>query len=526
MGEVLQEFPISCDRGGFNYNPNIDTIPAYAMVNGSKNLNLNKGGRKPRGGTSKVTGVSRGSSRGMGIIQYSLKNGTSYIVSASAAGNIYKNDTATIHTGWTINKHVSFEVIDELLFACNGADRPRYWDGAAASMTQMTTLHADWTGVNFPSKFIVHGRGVSERLWACGCPTTPYTVYVSANGNGNDFSTGGGGKAIDISTGDEYGIVDLAVFGDRIFAIGKHRVYLIDDTDAAVANWGYGEAIWRGGGNKGLVINSPSDLISFQETGDIYSVVAAFQTGDYQYASLSNPLTVPIAERPYIQLWIQELVDMLKIDNFHCVDDPINRCIYFFVTPTGYLTNKTALVYYYDRPPAEAWMIHENLSYASGYDASASCLVEVAVGNYQVYTIDYSGMIWKLQTTNLNDDSNSYYKGWIMPYTGCTLSHLEKEFAYTKTITQPEGDHNLIVNTWVDNTQLAQGTISLGGVGAGLDSFVLDTDTLGGDALINHSKANDVIGKRIKHEFFNSSINEDFFISAYSIFFEPLGLNP
>ena len=526
----MEYYPIPCDRGGFVANPNIDMIPPYMMIGNTKNLNLEDGGRQPRGGTSKVTGTSRGSSRGMGIIQYELTGGTDFIVSGSAAGSIYKNDTDTIHTGWTANKHICFKIFEELLFACNGADRPRYWDGAAASMTQMTTLHADWGTVpnptNYPSKFIVHGRGVSKRLWACGCPDTPFTVYASANGNGNDFSTGGGGRAIDIETEDPYGIVDLAVYGDRIFAIGRHRVFPIDDSSTAVADWGYEEPIWTAGGCKNLVVKTPNDVVMMTETGDIYSLQAAFQTGDYKYASLTNPLNVPINERPYIQKWIQENIDLTKLDNFHAIDDPIHRCIYFFMTPNGYTTDKTALVYFYDRPPNEAWMIHNNFSYASGYDASASCVVETAIGTYQVYTIDYSGVIWKLQTTNLNDNNNPYYHGWERPYTGCGNVVRNKLFLGEKIVTQPAGTHNLNITPYVDNTQLSTTTISLDGGGATLDNFILNTNALGGDQLIDDTALTGSVGKRSKSEIYNSNINEDFFVSQQIIEFEWCGESP
>mgnify|MGYP001571837569 CR=1 FL=1 len=522
-------YPIPMDRGGFSYNPNIDTIPIWAMVDNTKNLMLDKGGRRPRGGTTHVTGVSM-ASRVMGIKQYKA-SGTNFILRATADGKIYKNDTDTINTGWATSKKVRFEIMNKLIFAANGYDRPKYWDGSAGSMTNLTTLHADWTGTNFPSKFIIHGRGVSRRMWAIGCPSTPYSVYFSKNDDPNDFSVGGGGGVIDVDTGDDVGVLDFIVYGDRLFVGGKNKFYLIDDDDASIANWGYQEAQWDGGTYTDLLIRIPSDTITMDDKGNIYSVIAAQEYGDYSYASLSNPdphgpFKVPLNENPHITQWIQEFIDLSKIDNFHAVCDKTYECVYFFMTPNGYTTNKLALVYFYNRPPQEAWMIHNNYSYSSGYDASSSVVIEVGIGNYRVYTGDYSGILWKLQTANNNDNGSSYYKGYTTPYISIDNPVLLKKFIDGTVITEPEGDYYISTNTFVDNVMLSSGQVSLSGSGSALGSFVLGESRLAGNRLISDRWKMGSIGKRAKIELYNNSVNEDFFISQILLQIKLLGVKP
>src|SRR3990172_10590379 len=116
------KYGIPCNRGGFSYNPNIDTISPYMMVDNTKNLNIDKGGRRPRGGTQHVTGTSMGS-RIMGIKQF-LVGGENFIVRGTADGKIDKNDTDTINTGWEADKKIKFEIMNDLIFACNGYNRP------------------------------------------------------------------------------------------------------------------------------------------------------------------------------------------------------------------------------------------------------------------------------------------------------------------------------------------------------------------------------------------------------------------
>lgn len=514
------EFPIPLDRGGFNYNPNIDTVPSWAMVDSSKNINLQKGGRSPRGGTSHVTGVSM-ASRTMGLKHFKSPSSVDFKVRATADGKIYRNDADTISTGWQANMKVRFEVMNKYLLACNGYNIPKYWDGVAASMSNITTPHVDWTGVNYPSKFIIHGRGVSRRMFALGCLSTPYSLYYSDNDNPLVFS----GTPIDIDTSDDVGLRDFVVYGDRLIVGGKDKFYLLNDEDASTANWGYQEAQWNGGTVRDMLIKTPTDIIAMADTGEVYSVLAAQKYGDYEYASLSNPTSVALNENPHISDWIQENIDLTKLDNFHSCVDRKNRCVYLFMTPIGYITNKVALVYFYERPPAEAWMIHNNYSYDSGYDASCSASIETSTGNYEVWTGDYDGLLWKLQQTNLNDNGNPYYHGFTSPYINCGLD-IDKVFKEGVIVTQPEGSYYLKVNTHVDLTLLPQKQISLDGGGSLLDSFVLDVDSVGGANLSVGEWNIGSVGMRVKCELFNSSINEDFFLSRMIIRFKPLGVLP
>ena len=79
-------------------------------------------------------------------------------------------------------------------------------------------------------------------------------------------------------------------------------------------------------------------------------------------------------------------------------------------------TNVTkCLLYYIDRPPREAWMLHDNEYYASGFDASYAAEFRASQGVWKIYTGDYSGNLWKLEEANANDNSNMFYGGFTTP---------------------------------------------------------------------------------------------------------------
>ena len=133
MGYAGQSLIVPCSVGGWNTNPNVDTLPPQ-MMEDVTNINYHLGGRHTRGGTQKVySNPIDGSPRVMGAYQYVKKNGNSFIIIATADGKIYSNYTTLIASGLTINKVVTFETFDDKVYICNGADMPQVWDGLTAT---------------------------------------------------------------------------------------------------------------------------------------------------------------------------------------------------------------------------------------------------------------------------------------------------------------------------------------------------------------------------------------------------------
>ena len=513
-------YQIPCNQGGLNHNPNIDMIPSVAMVHPSRNINLNEGGRKSRGGTSKVNAsAGYGGARIVGAYDFRLQNNNQFQVVATADGKIWKDTTTTLKTGWTIDKHVSFSVMNNVLYICNGANRPQVWDGSAASTSDLTNIPTDWVGTSFPFQMIVHGKGASERMWAIGAK--PNTIYASKLNNGiaeADFSDANV-LTFYIETGDNKGITGGVEFGDRLIVFSKRQAYMIDDTSTNTAYWGYYKAPWTGGlANYNLIVKTPNDLIAMTDDGDIYSVVAVESYGDYKAASIVRPA--------FLDRWIREYINLTEIDNFHAVYNPTLNYIDFFMVykKPGVTNNNLALRYFINLGPLGGWMPQDNQSHASGYDASCSFLWKVSEGKYEIRTGDYSGYIWKLETANKNDDGNGYYAGFKTPHMPFGDARTTKHYKRTRVVCEPRGNWNIQVKTWVDGNYKGAQNIVLGDVGAVLDEFVLDTDVLGGQELTDTSFENENVGKRVQYEIYNSTAGETFFISNIMVDFKPVGV--
>lgn len=524
MSYSNQVFKVPLANAGLNASLNSDTVPPTSSVVGSKNINLHKGGVGKRGGTALVDAAAMsGTPDIVGIHDFYLSSGTQFVVRATGDGKIYKDDTTTIKTGWTASNIIaSFAEMNNLLYITNGIDVPQVWTGSG-NTTDLANVPTDW-GAAGPKQMVNHGFANGEQMWAFAAPSHPYDVYCSKDNTGGtseaDFSDAEV-LTIHINTGDGYGIIGGFEFQDRIFAVGKKQTYQIQDVDVDRANWGYNAAGWTGGAaSHRLIAKVPNDVLMMMDDGEIYSITAVQQYGDYKSASLTRPA--------FINNWIADNVDLSKIDQFHAVYDPELRAVKWFVVRSGNTTVDTAMVYFIDKTPADGWAIHDGAAAGNGYIANCSAVVkQTATGGYKVYTGDYSGLLWKLEQTTRADNGESYAGVLRTSALNFDDSRTTKRYDTAFLSVQPVGNYNLTIDVIYDGgIDTDATTMDMSGGGAIYGTGVYGTATYGGATLVEGGFDIGYVGKRIAFQFSNSSANQDFFISQLLIDFKPVGLRP
>lgn len=510
---------------GWNANLNIDLIPP-SNVTDIINMNLHKGGRNTRGGVSKVNSTAiTNTVQLMGGYQFRLKNKNEFILTATADGKIQKDYVTELKTSLTLDVYSMFETFEDKAYICNGADRPQTWDGTATGTTQISGIPSDWTGTNWPKHIIKHGKGISESLWAYGCSLNPESIYVSQNGTDN-FADGQVQK-IPIDTKDGFGIVAGMEFGDKFFAFGKRKTYVIDDSSTTRSNWGYNDVQWEGGAaHERAVCKTPNDLIIFDENLELYSITTTQAYGDYKAASLTRPA--------FINVWIANNVDKSQINKFHIVYDDDIRAIKWFVVRNGQTRADTALVFFIDKGVANGWTRH---LYASVNFASCSFPVRVSAANWKIYTGGHNGNVFQLETTTFNDDGVKYYNGYTTPYLGFENARISKNYFNGWLVLVPQGTETVKGKVSVDGNSI------LGGYPLVDENGVNITDENGNEIFGNSEETFTVIasasstlqnlvypirknGNRIRTEVYNETINESFFISQQLFDFEYLEKKP
>ena len=349
MASSLQTLKLRFDGGGFSNAPNLDSVPPNFMVGDSRNINLDEGGRRTRGGTQKVNSTAvTGNYQFLGLFDFTQTDGTQFIMFANTNGDVHKNTTTTIRTGASTTNYYSFAVVDDTLFYCDGASNIHQWNGVAGTSTAITNPNPNWTTNKYPQQLEIHGRGLSRRLWTWTQDNYLYgSKLLSSSADAQDFSATKGVEFL-IPTQAGEAVTAIKDFGDTLFIFTDRQIYLLNDTDLDTANWGIETAQIKGGvANWRLVCQTPNDLVAMMEDGEIYSVRGVQAKGDYVSASLAKP--------PFISRWIRNNTDLTQVDKFHCVYDPNIRAINFYMVMSGDTRITRCLSYFIDRQVLEAW---------------------------------------------------------------------------------------------------------------------------------------------------------------------------
>ena len=131
------------DNTGFCHNKNIDKITPTDMVYPSTNVYMNEGGIRKRPGTGRVDdtdAVSMGATKVTGLFDFTMADGTQFIMRATADGKLWKDVVLAniIKTAWGTDVKVQFTQWEDEIIICNGKSIPTVWNGVAAGTTDLT----------------------------------------------------------------------------------------------------------------------------------------------------------------------------------------------------------------------------------------------------------------------------------------------------------------------------------------------------------------------------------------------------
>lgn len=505
-----------------------ELLPVTSLVLPSKNVNFHENGLSKRGGSALYLWPSiAGNPKIQGGFDFRLYNGASFKLFA-AGGIVYNgNYSNPLKAGHSSSNPISFAQIGsasgqntlQKVFWCDGQIAPQYWDGVAASASPVLTA-TSWSGSSgMPFQLINHARNANIRLWAI----TPDSVWASKLGTPTDFSDA---NVVQIPVYTEGGLVGGFDLGGQLFVYSKTKTYLIDDTDASSANWGYHESLWQGGAaHWRLICKADNNLLIMAEDGTIYSLQGIIATGSYASNQLARPA--------YVDKFIRDNIALSNIQNFHCCFDRKLRAVKFFMQEGG-SANNIALLYFVDRPPNQAWIIHDNENFPSGYNATCSFEVRNGPGDWQIWTGDNQGLLWKLEQSIRHDDDVN---------TGPTAAAGNSYPTRIKTIRQDlgsprawkhfrglifrgsaSGQVDFTMRKWIDGVRQEDSTFQINGSGASFDSAIFDTDVFAGDSLVPAMIDVGYYGRDAQFEFVNDTAGQDFFLSELLYLYQPRGI--
>ena len=415
-----------------------------------------------------------------------------------------------LKTGLSTNNAISFVQTSNKVFFADGQSNPQYWDGSAGSSSNVTAP-SSWSG-NMPIQMVRHtraGSGAGDRLWA----VTPDSLWASKLGDPTSFDDD---DVVQIPIDSIGGLVGAYDLGGQLFAFSRTQTFLISDTDPTLTNWGYTNAIWEGGTASFRLIKLANNNIYFMtEDGLIYDLIGVLTTGGYNAVPLDRPA--------FVDKFIRDNVNLGNIENFHVSYDRKLRALKFFMQEGGSVNN-IALTYFIDKPPTSAWIVHNNTNYTSGYNAACSCEVRVTPGNYQIWTMDYTGNIWGLEQTSRDDGGNPYPVIINTKAQDLQAPRNNKHWLGIALRGDFLGTANFTIYPTVEGTSLPSQQFTVSSNAAEFNFATFNNSVFATDILTTSPVVLGLYGRDLQLQLVENEVGVDFFLAELFYMVKPLGI--
>lgn len=373
--------------------------------------------------------------------------------------------------------------------------------GAIAPTTNTaTTAPADWTGSSQPSFGLIHGG----RLWGGGNLNDPHRLYYSTTLDHENF-VGSGAGSLAIYPGSGERIVGAISFKGLVIVWKfPSGIYAVDTNDPSVANWTIA-TISRGVGGvspAGAAI-CDNDVKFLDATGHIHTLSAVQEFGDVS--------TSDITHFGDMYSFVEDNINIGRLRYARSVYYSARRELHIALAGLGSTVNNTRLVVDLNIPETIRFRFSDR-------DINESMWLRKDVNNIQRPVFgDNAGFVWLMDQASRFKNGAGYSSvfqtpamdfGWLDP----ALATKRKLGQFLEVTVEPKGNWNAAADIYWDGRLVQTTYFNMGSTGATLGSFVLGTDKLGADAVVNRKRRIAGSGRRFSVAFRNSGAGEDFAI--------------
>jgi hypothetical protein len=543
IGQVLP-VPVGVDGLTGNNNQSQHTPEQLIQAN---NITLRSGTLQKEGGAAKYNSTAiTGTPSILAGWDWWPSSGTQRMVVVADDGKIYKDtgDTTfsvTLKSGLTLSAEtVSFceggaEVAanNRKLFIFTGQNVVQVLSADAATTSDLATPPADWTGSTQPTFGVIH----EDRLWGGGNSNDPHRIYYSTVSNHEDFTTSGGS-----GTGGAGSAGSLSIYpgeGEKIVGAISFRGFLvvfkypvgIYAIDTTASDWISGSSVrvtkvtdQLGTLNSHTIMQIDNDVLFLSQGGNPHILSGVQQFGDLATSDIGN--RVDFAE------WVRNNTALNNLTKSQGVYYEGGSEAHIAMPGLGASTNSVRMVVDFNKDVAASSVDRFSLKTLprfrwSDRDTPISMWLRKDTNNIlrPVYG-DATGTVWLM-----DQDSRSYggtgYQG-IFQSSHMDLSTMEPKFGtirklgdFLELVVEPKGNWNLSVDLYWDSNLEDTYQYNMGTTGATLGSFVLDTDKLAEEQVINKKRRITGSGRRFSIAGRNSGDGQDFSVGAFFLHFRP-----
>lgn len=396
---------------------------------------------------------------------------------------------------------------DKKLFILSGTDQIQVISGDGSSTTDISDPSPDWASGDFPTFGILY----QGRLCVMGSPADPHRTYFSTPENHEDFTTGSP-PTFPVFPGEGDGILCAAVYRGLLFIFKKpFGVYIIDGRNPDTDFWSvtkYSDSF--GVISPHSILQVLTDLIAANSFGSYTSLQASDAFGDFEAGDiLSNNL---------VEQYIRSVFNVAGLPYAQCVYYPEKKAAYFTGQSSSNLIRNQMVVLDVAR---------QALRITVDTKEKPNCLA-LRRDTQKIQRPMYGaadGFVYLMDQPTYNVDGVPYIGEFQTAYTDMSfangeLSGKNKIFDFLEVNYVPTGNNPFYCDVFIDG-ELRQTLTFIQYSGAVLDSFILDTSTLGGDlsGSRNRKPLKSCFGNRISFRFYNNNSNEAFKIERVIVSF-------
>lgn len=482
---------------------------------------MRQGRSRRRGGAARFNSTAiSGAPSILGGHDWDHDGGTQRQVALGDDGKLYKDDGAgsfstTLKTGLTVSAIIPVFVEggkeaaanNRKLFVFTAKNVVQVLSANGATTADITTPPADWSGANQPSFGLMH----EDRLWGGGNANDAHRLYYSDVDDHENF-TGGVSGTIAVFPGEGEKIVAAISFKGVIIVFKfPTGIYIIDTTNVTVSNWRVDRLTAKLGTVSALSIAAiDNDILYMDQASNLHLISATQEFGDFRSSALSD-----IAD---MSPFLRANVNLAQMAKVQMVYYEAKREVHVAIAGIGSTDNNRRFVVDFNIPAFPRFRFSDR-------DTPISVWLRKDSDGIPRLTIgDDAGFVLNLDQESRSNVGAGYTGEFQTP--NDDLSRLElrlgtsrKEGKFLELVMEPKGNFNLSVDILWDAAIHETVQFNMGVTGATLGSFVLDTDKLAEDQVINKKRRITGGGRRFAMAGRNSGDAQDFSIARAFLHF-------
>ena len=398
------------------------------------------------------------------------------------------------------------------LFLFSATNQVHAVDGDGAVMAPIAVPAADWAGTgNFPTFGIIH----ENRLWAGGNASDPHRMYYSNPEDHQDF-TGPSSGTLPIYPGKSERLVGGISFKGLLVLFKYPRgIYMVTTTDPSPSGWMVDELSSAVGSvNQHCIVPIDNDTIYLDNGGNVHLLSATNAFGDAETSNISQ--FADIGE------FLRSNVNLSQIRRSVGMWYGTKQQIWFGLPLGTSSDNSLRLIGDFSTPQVGVRYL------LSRRDTPISMWMRSDVASVQKPAHgDLLGFVWRMDTEARNKDGAGYPASFEtanmdMSFIDPKMATLNKTGDFIEIIFEPQGDWDLTVQVVWDDVPGPPILFSMGGEGAPLGSFILDTDVLSSTAIRSIRRRIAGSGRRLRILIDNQGVDQNISISDFYLSFRAM----